>query len=245
MNNLKKISYLSFCALFISFVFVSAGVAQERPRIVKSTSSQPINQPATTPVSTDKTKTLSSSTPRNAPETRPVLTNQLVVAQNTESLVKKTVSAGAMHAAASSLAAGRMVYATPTSLMLMRGIESRLGIPYRYGSTGPNTYDCSGFVWSVFNEAGINFTRQSARSIWAMSEPVSGDERFKFGTLVFFNGLGHMGIVADENGFYQASSSKGITYSPFKGYWESRIVGFRRFPSGVREVPVADETEGK
>ena len=44
------------------------------------------------------------------------------------------------------------------------------------------------------------------------------------------NGLGHMGIVADENGFYHASSSKGITYSPFKGYWEKRIVGFRRLP---------------
>ena len=59
-------------------------------------------------------------------------------------------------------------------------------------------------------------------------EPVEGDDRFKFGTLVFLNGLGHMGIVADENGFYHASSSKGITYSPFKGYWASRIVGFRR-----------------
>lgn len=61
-----------------------------------------------------------------------------------------------------------------------------------------------------------------------MSEPVTGDDRYKFGTLVFLNRLGHMGIVADENGFYHASSSKGVTYSPFKGYWENRIVGFRR-----------------
>lgn len=61
-----------------------------------------------------------------------------------------------------------------------------------------------------------------------MSVPVEGEERFKFGTLVFMNKLGHIGIVADENGFYHASSSKGITYSLFKGYWEKRIVGFRR-----------------
>lgn len=61
-----------------------------------------------------------------------------------------------------------------------------------------------------------------------MSETVTGDERFRFGTLVFFNGLGHMGIVADENGFYNASSSKGITYSKFDGYWKDRIVGFRK-----------------
>lgn len=104
----------------------------------------------------------------------------------------------------------------------------RFGIPYRYGSSGPNSYDCSGFVWAAFKDAGLNFDRTSARGLWAMSEPVAGDERYKFGTLVFFNDLGHMGIVADENGFYQASSSKGVTYSKFEGYWEKRIVGFRR-----------------
>jgi cell wall-associated NlpC family hydrolase len=73
-----------------------------------------------------------------------------------------------------------------------------------------------------------------------MSVPVSGDDRFKFGTLVFLNGLGHIGIVADENGFYHASSSKGITYSPFKGYWEKRVVGFRRLPATVPAEPTTD-----
>jgi len=233
LKSLKKISHLSLCALFISFVFISAGAAQERQRIVKLVSSQPTNQPSTTSVTTDKTKSLTSSIARNAPTARPVLTNQLVVAptENKQPLVKKTVSSLAMNAAAASLAAGRLVYNGSISSSLMRGIQSRFGIPYRYGSTGPNRYDCSGFVWSVFNEAGVNFTRQSARSLWSMSEPVTGDERFKFGTLVFLNHLGHIGIVADENGFYHASSSKGITYSPFKGYWESRIVGFRRLPT--------------
>ncbi len=111
---------------------------------------------------------------------------------------------------------------------MQNSIYSKLGIPYLYGSSGPNRYDCSGFVWAVFGDAGMGFARSSARSLWAMSEPVSGDERFRFGTLVFMNGLGHMGIVADENGFYHASSSKGITYSKFDGYWANRIVGFRR-----------------
>ena len=125
-------------------------------------------------------------------------------------------------------ALGKTAYGSSTSVRLDSAIKSRYGIRYRYGSTGPYTYDCSGFVWAAFQEAGINFTRASARSLWSQSEPVSGDDRFKFGTLVFLNGLGHMGIVADENGFYHASSSKGITYSPFKGYWASRIVGFRK-----------------
>ena len=147
-----------------------------------------------------------------------------------------------MHAAAASVAAGRLVYTGSVSTRIMEEIEERLGIPYRYGSSGPNRYDCSGFVWSVFNESGINFTRQSARGLWSMSEPVDGLDRYKFGTLVFLNGLGHIGIVADENGFYHASSSKGITYSPFKGYWEKRIVGFRRLvpPSPTVERIEAD-----
>lgn len=247
MKNLKKISYLSFCALFISFVLASTGAAQDRQRVIKTISSRPTNQPPTAAVTTDKTKSLTSSIPSNAPATRPVLTNQLIVppAENKQPLVKKTVSSMAMNAAASSMAAGRLAYNGPVSSSIMRGIESRLGIPYRYGSTGPNRYDCSGFVWSVFNEAGINFTRQSARSLWSMSEPVSGDERFKFGTLVFLNGLGHIGIVADENGFYHASSSKGITYSPFKGYWEGRIVGFRRLPAAVAKEIGENVATGK
>jgi cell wall-associated NlpC family hydrolase len=114
---------------------------------------------------------------------------------------------------------------------LFAGIQSRLGIRYVYGTEGPYTYDCSGFVWSVFQEAGIRFDRTSAHNYWNTFEPVSGDDRYKFGTLVFLNGLGHMGIVADDKGFYHASSSKGITYSPFAGYWEKRIVGFRRVPT--------------
>jgi cell wall-associated NlpC family hydrolase len=113
---------------------------------------------------------------------------------------------------------------------LFSGIQARLGIPYNYGSEGPRSYDCSGFVWSVFNEAGIGFDRSSAKSYWENFEQVPGDDQYKFGTLVFFNHLGHVGIVADKEGFYQASSSKGITYSKFAGYWEKRIVGFRRVP---------------
>src|SRR5688572_1208696 len=32
---------------------------------------------------------------------------------------------------------------------LMSAIDQRLGSPYRWGATGPNRFDCSGFVWSI------------------------------------------------------------------------------------------------
>src|SRR5215207_7313254 len=117
-----------------------------------------------------------------------------------------------------------------TERSMLAAIEERLGVPYRMGATGPNRYDCSGFVWSVFQQAGVSFVRSSARSLWDEFEVPAEGEKFKFGTLVFFNHLHHVGIVADENGFFHASSSRGIVYSRFGDYWTKRINGFRRIP---------------
>lgn len=122
--------------------------------------------------------------------------------------------------------------------LLLSAIDQRIGAPYVYGATGPRVFDCSGFVWSVFQSAGINFERGSARTFWSEFQPASQNEEHKFGTLVFFSGLSHIGIVADEHGFYHASRSHGVTYSPFNDYWLSRIDGFRRIP-----VPVQNAAE--
>jgi cell wall-associated NlpC family hydrolase len=113
---------------------------------------------------------------------------------------------------------------------LMNAIDARLGSPYVWGATGPHVFDCSGFVWSSFRETGINFTRMSARNLWSIFPAPREEEKFKFGTLVFFNGLTHVGIVADEHGFYHASRHKGVVYQPFNDYYLRRIDGFRRVP---------------
>jgi peptidoglycan DL-endopeptidase LytE len=113
---------------------------------------------------------------------------------------------------------------------MLTAIEERLGTPYRMGTEGPYRFDCSGFVWSVFQQAGVTFERTSARSLWNEYAPPTEDEKYKFGTLVFFNNLHHVGIVADENGFYHASTSRGVVYSRFDDYWTKRLSGFRRVP---------------
>ncbi|HEY0321437.1 MAG TPA: C40 family peptidase [Pyrinomonadaceae bacterium] len=114
--------------------------------------------------------------------------------------------------------------------LLMAAIDTRLGSPYIYGSSGPNSFDCSGFVWSVFQSAGIRFDRGSARYLWSRFTPATREEQTQFGTLVFFNGLSHVGIVVDGKGFYHSSRSYGVIYSPFSNYWLSRVDGFRRVP---------------
>lgn len=214
--------------LFLSAFVTFANAQQERSRIVKPTSSQP----TTTPNSTQTVKKTVLSSPTTNPTTRPTLTNKIVVGQQqtTPQMVNKTVDSKSTTPTNNYSSSSRFVYGSALMSRMMSSIQSKYGIPYRMGTTGPNRYDCSGFVWSVFNDAGINFTRSSARTYWSEFEPVYGDDRYRFGTLVFFNRLGHVGIVADENGFYHASSSKGITYSKFEGYWEKRVVGFRRVP---------------
>ncbi len=233
MNLSKSLCVSLFLVLFL-VGFADKSFAQERTRMVQN--------PA---------PGMSESVPAQKPPTRqrPTLTNQInvqtptpLVKKSTSSkpinapsnininqppLVKKTGSSQPINAPSNSYIS-RNSYSPVFSQRLLLSIQNKFGIPYRYGSEGPNTYDCSGLVWSVFKESGYYFDRTSARTLWQESEPVEGDDRFKFGTLVFFNKLGHIGIVADSEGFYHASSSQGVTYSKFEGYWKNRIVGFRR-----------------
>jgi cell wall-associated NlpC family hydrolase len=114
--------------------------------------------------------------------------------------------------------------------MITAAIDDRLGARYRWGAAGPSAFDCSGFVWSTFQSAGVDFERGSARTLWARFTAPAPEEQFKFGTLVFFSNLAHVGIVADEHGFYHASRHHGVVYSPFNDYWLSRVDGFRKVP---------------
>ena len=124
-------------------------------------------------------------------------------------------------------------FVNEASSALYREITKRLGIRYRFYGTDDRGYDCSGFVWRVFQSAGSDFERVAARSLWAQLPEASDDEKIQFGTLVFFNGLRHVGIVKDSKTFYHASRSQGVTLSTFDGYWGGRITGFRRAPARI------------
>ncbi|HYT48749.1 MAG TPA: NlpC/P60 family protein [Pyrinomonadaceae bacterium] len=113
---------------------------------------------------------------------------------------------------------------------LLTAIQSHIGASYHFNRTGPEEFDCSGLVWRTFQDIGVNFQRGPARSYWATFEAPPKSEEFKFGTLVFFSNLSHVGIVVDEKGFYHSARHGGVMYSPFNDYWLSRIDGFRRVP---------------
>ena len=117
--------------------------------------------------------------------------------------------------------------------LMTAAIDERLGARYVWGATGPSAFDCSGFVWSIFKSAGIDFERGSARTLWSRFTAPAPADQYKFGTLVFFSNLAHVGVVADEHGFYHASRHHGVVYSPFNDYWLARIDGFRQVPMPV------------
>jgi hypothetical protein len=121
-------------------------------------------------------------------------------------------------------------FANDPSSQLRSAILNKLGIRYRFYGSDDGGYDCSGFVWRVFQEAGANFQRVAARSLWSQLPEATEVEKKQFSTLVFFNDLHHVGIVRDDKTFYHSSSSKGVTVSEFAGYWEKRVTGYRRAP---------------
>lgn len=130
-----------------------------------------------------------------------------------------------------------LILPTDAAGLLQNAITKRLGVRYRYYGTDDRGYDCSGFVWSVFKDIGADFERGAARELWRELPEAQGEETAQFGTLVFFNGLKHIGIVRDADSFYHASRSQGVTLSYFSGYWERRITGYRRAPVSLVPIP--------
>ncbi|MBX7219311.1 MAG: C40 family peptidase [Blastocatellia bacterium] len=116
---------------------------------------------------------------------------------------------------------------SPLMVAMQQAIDNKLGVRYRYHGQDDSGYDCSGFVWSVFRDVGINFTRSSAADYYYTFREATPEERSKFGTLIFFNNLGHIGIVKDATHFYHASTKYGITLAKREGYWENRVTGYR------------------
>ena len=77
-----------------------------------------------------------------------------------------------------------------------------LGKPYVWGAAGPSSFDCSGLVMYVYAQVGVSLPHNAA-AMYSYGTPVSyGD--LQAGDLVFFSGLGHMGIYIGGGQFIHA-----------------------------------------
>jgi cell wall-associated NlpC family hydrolase len=78
-----------------------------------------------------------------------------------------------------------------------------LGVPYVWGGSSPSTgFDCSGFTSYVYAQVGVYLPHHAA-SQYGMGTPVPYDQLAP-GDLVFFSGLGHVGIYIGDGQFVHA-----------------------------------------
>jgi cell wall-associated NlpC family hydrolase len=102
-----------------------------------------------------------------------------------------------------------------------------LGVPYVWGGSSPSTgFDCSGFTSYVFAQVGVSLPHHAA-SQYSYGTPVPFDQ-IAAGDLVFFSGLGHVGIAIGGGQFIHAPHTGDVVrISSLSERWGS-FVGARR-----------------
>jgi cell wall-associated NlpC family hydrolase len=128
------------------------------------------------------------------------------------------------------LAGGIIARSTSLAVNLTRHAMRFLGVPYVFGGTSANGFDCSGYVQHVFAMLGVHLPR-TADAQYDAGRTVAGS--MVPGDLVFFttytSGVSHVGIYLGSDRFVSASS-RGVTVSSLHdSYWAARYVGAKRF----------------
>jgi cell wall-associated NlpC family hydrolase len=100
-----------------------------------------------------------------------------------------------------------------------------LGVPYVWGGASTGGFDCSGLVVWAFAQVGVGGLPHSTYSLWNAGPHVSSGD-LQAGDLVFFNGLGHMGIYIGGGSFVHAPHTGDVVkVSSLSGYYSSTYVG--------------------
>jgi peptidoglycan DL-endopeptidase CwlO len=79
---------------------------------------------------------------------------------------------------------------------------SYLGTPYVWAGASPSGFDCSGLVMYAYEQVGISLPH-SSYAMWSAGVPVPRDQ-LQPGDIVFFDGLGHVGIYIGGGEFVHA-----------------------------------------
>ena len=102
-----------------------------------------------------------------------------------------------------------------------------LGTPYVWGGASPSGFDCSGFVMYVYAQMGVSLPHSSYAQYGA-GVGVSQDQ-LEPGDLVFFDGLGHVGIYIGGGQFIHSPHTGDVVkVSSLSGWYAATYVGARR-----------------
>ncbi|SOB58315.1 NLP/P60 protein [Pseudodesulfovibrio profundus] len=117
---------------------------------------------------------------------------------------------------------------------VLRTARTLIGAPYKWGGYTPQMgFDCSGFIWFVYHQHGINLPRVSWQQFGA-GKAVAYDA-LRPGDLLFYRvdkkGKSlHVAILTDRGTFIHApSSGKRVMESSLNNtYWHKHYIGARR-----------------
>ena len=104
-----------------------------------------------------------------------------------------------------------------------------VGVPYRWGGSSPaGGFDCSGLVYWAYARLGIELPH-SSYALYGQGQRVARS-RMKAGDLLFFYGLGHVGIYLGRGRMVHAPHSGRLVEVVRLGRsgYGGRLVGARR-----------------
>ncbi|RIV36118.1 C40 family peptidase [Micromonospora radicis] len=104
--------------------------------------------------------------------------------------------------------------AHPTALAALAYARRQLGDPYVWGATGPNSFDCSGLIWSAYRSAGYyQLPRVSRDQYYATRSRTVPRNALLPGDLVFFASgsswrtIHHMGMYIGDGKMIHAPTT--------------------------------------
>ena len=125
-------------------------------------------------------------------------------------------------------ATARTQHASARQARVVTYARHLLGVRYSYGGTSPRSgFDCSGFTRFVFAHFGVALPHYSVAQ-FNLGRRVSR-RSLKPGDLLFFDGLGHVGIYVGRGRFIHAPhTGTRVSVQPLSGWYSARFVGARR-----------------
>lgn len=117
---------------------------------------------------------------------------------------------------------------TREQVSVVRFARRLLGVRYAYGGTTPTSgFDCSGFTRFVYSHFGVTLPHSSFGQ-YALGRRVAR-ARLRPGDLVFFDGLGHVGLYVGRGLFIHAPHSGArVSISRLGGWYAAEYDGARR-----------------